>query len=83
MFSFLQFIQRHAQRGFVIGNGPDLIHNGAAIGVAEPHMARLRSDIFGFTTHEKPLTRAGEFVLGKLQGRRSAIEGEDVMGVHE
>ena len=80
---FLQFIQGQPQRGFVIGNTGSSIHNGVAVGIPKPQMARFLSDVFGLTVQEKALTRAAEFVLSKLQRRRSAIEGEDVMGIHE
>ena len=80
---FLQLIQGQPQCGFVIGNSASLIRNGVAVGIPKPQMARVLSDVFGLTVQEKALTRAAEFVLSKLQRRRSAIEGEDVMGIHE
>jgi hypothetical protein len=43
----------------------------------------LRSDVFRFTAHKKPLAGTAEFVLSIFQRRRAAIEGEDVPGIHE
>src|SRR5690242_10031023 len=80
---FIQLSERHLQRRCVRGKGTDLIQNGTAIAVAKPKTAGWGADILGFATREKPLARAAEVILSKFQRRRSAIEGDDVMGFHE